>query len=106
LGDDNNHFALGFGARYKLGGHVAIATEYYYVANPITGVTTYDPFAIGVNWEVSDLILQFTLTNTLSFDESTTITFTPKNFNFNNGNLHIGVSATYVIQFNKKANKK
>ncbi len=100
--DDNDHFALGIGARYKLGGHVSIASEYYYVANPINGVNTFGPFALGVNWEVSDLILQFTLTNTLSFDEATVISFSPKNFNFNNGNLHIGVSATYVLHFNKK----
>ncbi len=104
--DDNNHFAMGFGARYKLGGHVSIASEYYYVANPVEGIHGFGPFALGVNWEVSDLILQFSLTNTRSFDEATVITLTPNNFNFNDGNLHIGVSATYVFHFNKKQKKK
>ncbi len=101
-GDDNNHFAVGFGARYKLGGHVSIASEYYYVANRVDGIHAFDPFAIGVNWEVSDLILQFSLTNTRSFDEPTNITLTTQNFNFRDGNLHIGVSGTYVLHFNNK----
>jgi len=100
----NNHFAIGFGARYKVGRHVSIVSEYYYVANPIEVVESdesnldfFNPFAIGVNWEVSDLILQFSLTNTRNFDEATNIVSTFNNFNFNNGNLHIGVSATYVF---------
>ncbi|NAS29344.1 hypothetical protein GTQ40_00015 [Flavobacteriaceae bacterium R38] len=104
----NNHFALGFGARYKVGRHVSIASEYYYVANPVEDnsvddhLNFFNPFAIGVNWEVSDLILQFSLTNTRNFDEATNITKTFNNFNFNDGNLHIGVSAIYVFHLNKK----
>lgn len=105
-GDDNNHFAVGFGARYKLGGHVSIATEYYYVANRVSGIHAFDPFAIGVNWEVSDLILQFSLTNTRSFDEPTNITLTSQNFNFRDGNLHIGVSGTYVLHFRNKKKRQ
>jgi len=104
--DDNNHFALGFGTRYKLGNHVSIASEYYYVANPVSGIHGFNPFALGVNWEVSDLILQFSLTNARSFDEATVITLTANNFNFNNGNLHIGVSATYVFHTNQKRGKR
>jgi len=104
--DDNNHFALGFGARYKLGNHVSIASEYYYVANRVRGIKGFSPFALGVNWEVSDLILQFSMTNARSFDESTFITLNALNFNFNNGNLHIGVSATYVFHLNQNRKKK
>ena len=106
----SNHFAIGFGARYKVGRHVSIVSEYYYVANPIENdpnhLSFFDPFAIGVNWEVSDLILQFSMTNTRAFDEATNIVATFNNFNFNDGNLHIGVSATYVLHFNKKARVK
>ena len=102
----SNHFALGFGARYKVGRHVSIVSEYYYVANPIESdpdhLEFFSPFALGVNWEVSDLILQFSMTNTRAFDEATNIVNTFNNFNFNDGNLHIGVSATYILHFNKK----
>ena len=99
VADSNNHFAIGFGARYKVGGHVSIVSEYYYVANRIESLPAFDPFALGVNWELSDFNLQFLLTNTRNFDEATNITTTFNNFNFRDGNLHIGVSATYTIHF-------
>lgn len=101
-GDTRNHFALGFGGRYKLGNHVSVVSEYHYVTNPIEAVDTYDAFAIGVNWEISDVILQFHLTNARSMAESAFITQTFNNFNFNDGNLHFGFNFTYVLHFNKK----
>ena len=97
--DDQNHFAIGFGARYKVGGHISIASEYYYVANPITSMKTYGPFSLGVNWELSDLLLQFKMTNTPSFVEDVFITKTGRNFNFKDGNFFFGFHATYFIQF-------
>ena len=50
--DDNNHFALGFGGRYKVGNHVSIVSEYYYVANQLKSMETFGAFVLGVNWEV------------------------------------------------------
>lgn len=107
IGEPNNHFALGFGTRYKVGNHVSIVSEYYYVANPIEDehLSFFGPFALGVNWDVRNVILQFSLTNTRSFDEATTISNTFNNFNFNNGNLHIGVSATYVLHLKNQQKK-
>lgn len=97
--DDDTHFAVGFGARYKVGRHVAIASEYYYVANPIESIQTYSPFSLGVNWELSDLMLQFKMTNTPNFVEEAFITRTRRNFNFKDGNFFFGFHATYFIQF-------
>lgn len=97
--DDESQFALGFGARYKVGRHVAIATEYYYVSNPIESFQTYSPFSLGVNWELSDLMLQFKMTNTPNFVEEAFITRTRRNFNFKDGNFFFGFHATYFIQF-------
>ena len=101
-----NHFALGFGIRYRVARHLAIASEYYYVANPIEvedeHLEFFGPFAIGANWDIKNVLVQFSLTNTRSFDDSTTIVNTFNNFNFNNGNLHIGVSLTYALHLKKK----
>jgi hypothetical protein len=97
--DDKNQFAVGFGARYKVGRHVAIASEYYYVANPLNSIATYSPFSLGVNWELSDLMLQFKMTNTPNFVEEAFITRTRRNFNFKDGNFFFGFHATYFIQF-------
>lgn len=104
--DPNNQFAIGFGARYKLGGHVAIVSEYYYNTTRLESIDTFDAFAIGVNWELSDLILQFSLSNTRNFVEDTFITQTGNNFNFNDGNLHFRFQAVYVLHLSRKSPKK
>jgi hypothetical protein len=96
--DDHNHFAIGFGGRYKLTNHVSLASEYYYVANKIESRETFGAFSLGVNWEVSKLLLQFKMTNNPIFSEDTFITQTFKNFNFNEGNFFFGFHATYYIQ--------
>lgn len=100
--DPQNHFALGFGGRYKLGGHVSFVSEYYAVFNPITSRDTYGPFSIGINWELGDVMLQFMLTNASHIVEDAYITDTGYNFNFKNPNLNFGFTATYVIHFNRK----
>ncbi|MEB8328674.1 DUF5777 family beta-barrel protein [Flavobacteriaceae bacterium KMM 6897] len=97
--DPRNHFAIGFGGRYKLGHHLSFVSEYYYIANPIKSFDTYGPFAIGVNWELGDLMLQFMLTNAQRIADDAFITQTRLNFNFKNPNLNFGFNATYVIHF-------
>ncbi|WP_298905016.1 DUF5777 family beta-barrel protein [uncultured Psychroserpens sp.] len=96
--DDHNHFAVGFSPRYKLNNHVALVSEYYYVINPLKSLDTYGAFALGVNWEVSDLLLQFKMTNNQIFTEDAFITQTAQNFNFRDGNFYFGFHATYHIQ--------
>ena len=96
--DDHNHFAIGFSPRYKLGNHVSLVSEHYYVANPLKSLDTYGAFVLGVNWEVSDLLLQFKMTNIQIFTEDAFITQTSRNFNFKDGNFFFGFHATYHIQ--------
>lgn len=96
--ESTTYFALGFGARYKVGNHVSLVSEYYYVPSPFVSIDTYGPFSIGANWEVSDLLLQFKLTNARDFVEDNVIVKTLNNFNFRDGNLHFGFQATYFLQ--------
>ncbi|MBW1296477.1 DUF5777 family beta-barrel protein [Aquimarina litoralis] len=100
--DPNNHFAVGIGGRYKLGGHVSIVSEYYYVANPIKSVDTFGAFALGVNWELSDIMLQFHMTNAWSTVEDVFILQTPNNFNFQDGNFTFGFTATFALHLSQK----
>lgn len=95
--DPQDQFAVGVGGRYKVGNHVSIVSEYYYQLNPLESVATYDAFALGVNWEVGDIILQFNLTNTRAVADYSFISQTRNNFNFNDGNLYFGFNATYVL---------
>ncbi|GAB1858203.1 hypothetical protein MHTCC0001_30400 [Flavobacteriaceae bacterium MHTCC 0001] len=100
--DPKNHFAIGFGGRYKLGGHVSLVSEYYYVTNPITSFDTYGPFSLGVNWELSDVMLQFMLTNAVSMVEDAFMVQTRNNFNFKNPNLNFGFNFTYTFHLKNK----
>ncbi|WP_255452616.1 DUF5777 family beta-barrel protein [Aquimarina sp. RZ0] len=96
--DDHNQFAIGFSPRYKVSNHVSFVSEYYYVANPLESIDTYGAFVLGVNWEVSKLLLQFKMTNNQIFTEDAFITQTGQNFNFRDGNFYFGFHATYHIQ--------
>lgn len=100
--DPKNFLAMGVGARYKVANHISIVSEYYKTFNPVESFDTYAPFALGVNWEIGDVLLQFMLTNARNMVEDTFITQTANNFNFKNPNLNFGFNATYVIHFNNK----
>ncbi|WP_378174849.1 DUF5777 family beta-barrel protein [Aquimarina sp. SS2-1] len=100
--DPRNHFVLGFGGRYKVGNHISVASEYFYVTNPIESIDTYGAFSLGVNWEVGGLILQFYMTNARNIAEDAFLISTPNNFNFNDSNFNFGFNATYNIQLAKK----
>ena len=100
--DPTSIFALGFGARYKLGGHVSVVSEYYARFNELESIETFSPVAFGVNWELGDIMLQFMLTNSFFMVEDSFITRTRNNFNFRSPNLNFGFNATYVIHFNNK----
>ncbi len=103
--DPQDHFAIGIGARYKLGNHLSLVSEYYYNVNKIKSMETYNPFAIGVNWEQGDVMLQFMLTYAVNMVEDAFITGTRNNFNFRNPNLNFGFNATYVIHFKRGLKK-
>ena len=95
--DPQEHFALGLGGRYKLGKHVSLVSEYYYVTNPIKSFDTYGPFSIGVNWQLSRVMVQLMLTNALNMTEDAFITETRNNFNFRSPNLNFGFNFTYTF---------
>ena len=101
--DPTNHFAVGFGGRYRVGGHVSITSEYYYLANPIESSTTFDAFSLGVNWELTDLMLQFYMTNSHNVADDVFITQTRNNFNTRDGNFFFGFNATILLHL--KQNK-
>lgn len=96
--DDPNHFAIGFGGRYKVTNHVSVVSEYYYVANKLESRDTFGAFSLGANWEVGSVMLQFKMTNNPFFTEDSFITQTRSNFNFRDGNFFFGFQGTYYIQ--------
>jgi hypothetical protein len=105
VANKNNFFALGFAGRYKLSNHVTIASEYNYLLGRDEGEDGFNLFSLGINWEISDLIMQFSMTNSKGFDDVSIFTLNPNNFHFRPGGLHIGVNATYVLHLKKRKPK-
>ena len=101
--DPQLQLAIGFGGRYKVGKHVSIASEYFYVPKKyaLESIETFGPFSLGVNWEVSKVQIQMFLTHTGNFSEDLTITETPVNFNTKDGNLFFGWNFSYVFHLKK-----
>ncbi|NJB35091.1 DUF5777 family beta-barrel protein [Croceivirga sp. JEA036] len=95
-------FALGLGGRYRIGKHTELTSEYHWVGNRDQGPEGYNSFAIGLNWEIGDVTMQMHMTNTKSFDEASSILLTPNNFNFEDGGLHIGVNAIFILHLKKQ----
>ena len=101
LNETKNQFAIAFGGRHKINEHTSFVSEYFFVTNPLKSIQNFDAFMVGINWEVSDLILQFHLTNARNFAEDVFITRTTNNFNFKDGNLHFGFNATFILHTRK-----
>jgi len=104
--DPKNFFAIGLGGRYKVGGHLSLVSEYYHTLNPIKSFNAFDTFAIGANWELGDIMLQFMLTNAVNMVEDAFIVQTRNNFNFRNPNLNFGFNATYVFHLRNRLKNK
>lgn len=99
---ERNLFLMGFGGRYKLNNHLSLTSEYGMLFNRTAGEQGFDLFALGLNWEIGDLIMQFSLSNTKGFDDVSIYTFNPNNFHFRQGGLHVGVNATYILHLKKR----
>ena len=96
--DPTNQFAIGVSGRYKLSSHFELFSEYFYQINALESLETFDAFSLGANWEVSDLLLQFMLTNSRSYSEDLFITNNQLEFNVRNRNMTFGFRATYTFQ--------
>ncbi len=96
--DDPNHFALGMGVRFKTTIRSELVSEYFYVANPLNSIETFNAVSIGYNWALKNISLQFKLTNSGLFAEDAFITQTRKNLNTRRGNLFFGFTAIYFLQ--------
>jgi len=102
--DPKSYFATGIGARLKVSSHVSLASEYYYIANPLASKDTYGAFSFGLNWNVRYVLFQVLLTNSRSLVEDRFILDTPNNFNAKVGNLVFGLNTIFSLQL--KQNKK
>ena len=101
--DQNDIFALGGGARYKLSKRLSVNAEYFYTYNPnakFLDPRTYNACSVGVDIETGGHVFQIMLTNSQGMREGSFIPQTTGNWL--DGDIHLGFNISRVFAFNKK----
>jgi opacity protein-like surface antigen len=100
--DQNDIFAMGAGARYKLSKRLSVNAEYFYVYNPnskFKEIRNYNSCAIGVDIETGGHVFQIMLTNSQGMREGSFIPQTTGDLF--KGDIHLGFNISRVFAFSK-----
>jgi opacity protein-like surface antigen len=96
--DQNDIFAIGFGARYKFTKRMSVNAEYYYKIEPNAKYLeprTYNSASVGIDIETGGHVFQIMLTNSIGMREGT---FIPKTTDsWTNGGIHLGFNISRVF---------
>jgi hypothetical protein len=103
--DNNDIFALGLAARYKLSRRTSFNVEYYPVIRPTWNYV--DPqytnsFSMGFDIETGGHVFQLMVTNSMGMIDKAFITQTTDNWF--KGNIHLGFNISRVFSFKKEKN--
>jgi len=96
--DQNDIYALGAGARYKLSKRLSLNAEYYYTVNPnakFLETRYYNACAVGVDIETGGHVFQIMLTNSQGMREGTFIPQTTDSW-MDKG-IHLGFNISRVF---------
>ena len=96
--DQNDIFAMGAGARYKLTKRLSLNAEYYYTYNPnvkFLNPQTYNALSVGVDIETGGHVFQIMLTNSQGMREGLFIPATTGSWK--NGDIHLGFNISRVF---------
>jgi opacity protein-like surface antigen len=98
--DQNDIFALGAGARYKLSKRLSVNAEYFYTYNPnakFLETRYYNACSVGVDIETGGHVFQIMLTNSQGMREGSFIPQTTGNWL--DGDIHLGFNISRVFAF-------
>ncbi|MDX1905677.1 MAG: DUF5777 family beta-barrel protein [Bacteroidia bacterium] len=101
--EDNDVFAVGAGARYKLSGSVTLNAEYYYLLPSYTADTYENSLSIGVDIETGGHVFQLLFTNSLGMTENQYVANTDGRWE--NGDIHFGFNLARVFTVSDQHNK-
>lgn len=96
--EQNDLYALGVGARYKLSKRLSVNGEYYYSYNPNSKFhdpRTYNAASIGVDIETGGHVFQIMITNSQGMREASFIPQTTGNWL--DGDIHLGFNISRVF---------
>jgi opacity protein-like surface antigen len=101
--DQNNIFAIGTGARFKISNRVSFNAEYNYLLPGQTANDYSDSFSIGFDIETGGHVFQLHLTNSQSVTERGFITETSGHWK--DGDIRFGFNIIRVFGLQRKTNK-
>lgn len=93
--DQNDVFAIGVGARYKLTQRLSLNIEYFYLLPGKTADDFYNSFSVGVDLETGGHVFQLHFTNSLGMFEKAFVTETTGDWL--NGDIHFGFNISRVF---------
>lgn len=96
--DQNDIYAMGAGARYKLTKRLSVNAEYYYTFNPnakLLETRYYNACAVGVDIETGGHVFQIMLTNSQGMREGSFIPQTTGSWT--KGDIHLGFNISRVF---------
>jgi hypothetical protein len=95
--DDNDIYALGLGARYKLSKRISVNVEYFYVLRPTWNIPTEfkNPLSVGFDIETGGHVFQLMLSNSSGMIEKHYIA--DNTGDWTKGDIHIGFNISRVF---------
>lgn len=100
LNDQNDIFAMGMGARYKLSKRVALVVDYSYIANGLPQSVGSNPLSVGVDIETGGHVFQLHFSNAIGMNERSFITETVNKWS--KGEVQFGFNLSRVFNIKRK----
>ena len=98
--ENNDDYAVGFAARYKVTKSMSLIGEYYSRMNAHTNTPYYNSAGLGFDIETGGHVFQVVFTNSMGLNTRTVITETAGDIN--NGDVRFGFNITRTFQLTKR----
>jgi hypothetical protein len=98
--ENNDDYALGFAARYKVTRSFSLIGEYYSRMNAHANTPYYNSAGMGFDIETGGHVFQVVFTNSMGLNTRTVITETAGNIQ--NGDVRFGFNITRTFQLTKR----
>jgi len=98
--DSNDVYSVGVGGRIRLSRRISLTCDYYYVLNPLTDRTYYNPLSVGIDIETGGHVFQLHFSNSTVMNERAFITETTTSFR--KAEIRFGFNLSRVFQLKKK----
>jgi hypothetical protein len=98
--DENNVYAIGVGARFKLSKRIAFVADYHYIAKGLNKDIYKDPLSVGFDIETGGHVFQLHFSNATGMNEKAFLTNTTGDWG--KGEVRFGFNLSRVFSIGKK----